>query len=267
MSHLQLETLFRAAETNQGNTPPLLFVHGAYAGAWCWEPHFLPFFSARGYDCHALSLRGHAGSEGHDGLFLSGVDDYVADLHQVVSQLPEPPVLVTHSMGGFVALRYLRERGACAGLALIAPVPPSGLAAATWHLLWNHPTLLAELNRVQYGNAASADVTNLKRLLFSADLDDAGLLDALRRFGKESERAIYEMSLPDFSAARLNVSCPLLVVSGQDDVIIPPWLAEQSARQLGVHATLVPGVAHVAMLDVRWQRVANTVLTWLRGLV
>lgn len=266
MSHLPLETLFYPAEPKQGNAPPLLFVHGAYAGAWCWESHFLPFFATRGYDCHALSLRGHAGSAGHEGLFLTGVDDYVADLHQVVSKLPDTPILVTHSMGGYVALRYLREGGKCAGLALIAPVPPAGLAAATWHLLWNHPVLLAELNRVQYGNPVTADLTNLKRLLFSADIDDAALVSALRQFGKESERAIYEMSLPDFSATRWALSCPTLVVSGQDDVIIPPWLAEQTARQLGVQATLVPGVAHVAMLDVRWQRVANMVLNWLRGL-
>ncbi len=34
---------------------PLLFVHGA----WCWAEHFLPYFSAKGYECHALSLWGH----------------------------------------------------------------------------------------------------------------------------------------------------------------------------------------------------------------
>ncbi|WP_230371066.1 hypothetical protein [Paludibacterium denitrificans] len=34
---------------------PLLFVHGAYCGAWCWQQHFLPWFAARGYDCWAVS--------------------------------------------------------------------------------------------------------------------------------------------------------------------------------------------------------------------
>ena len=31
-----------------GSGRPLLFVHGAFAGAWCWSKHFLPYFSAPG---------------------------------------------------------------------------------------------------------------------------------------------------------------------------------------------------------------------------
>src|ERR1700756_2747040 len=39
---------------------PLLFVHGGWHGAWCWDDHFLDFFAAAGYRAVALSLRGHA---------------------------------------------------------------------------------------------------------------------------------------------------------------------------------------------------------------
>ena len=39
--------------------PPLLFVHGAYHGAWCWDEHFLDFFAAKGYRSVAVTLRGH----------------------------------------------------------------------------------------------------------------------------------------------------------------------------------------------------------------
>jgi len=46
----------------------LLFVHGKWHGAWCWDEHFLPYFAAYGYDSTALSLRGHADSEGREGL-------------------------------------------------------------------------------------------------------------------------------------------------------------------------------------------------------
>jgi len=49
--------------------PPLLFVHGGYCDAWCWEPYFLPWFAARGYPSYALSLRGHGGSGGGSTLF------------------------------------------------------------------------------------------------------------------------------------------------------------------------------------------------------
>ena len=44
--------------------PPLLFVHGSFCGAWIWAEHFLPFFAEAGWECCAVSLRGHGGSEG-----------------------------------------------------------------------------------------------------------------------------------------------------------------------------------------------------------
>jgi pimeloyl-ACP methyl ester carboxylesterase len=39
--------------------PPLLFVHGGYTNARCWEHNFIPYFQQKGYDCHALDLSGH----------------------------------------------------------------------------------------------------------------------------------------------------------------------------------------------------------------
>lgn len=41
---------------------PLLFVHGAWHAAWCWDVHFLDHFADRGYRALAVSLRGHGGS-------------------------------------------------------------------------------------------------------------------------------------------------------------------------------------------------------------
>ena len=32
-----------------GPARTLLFVHGAWHGAWCWAEHFLDFFAAQGY--------------------------------------------------------------------------------------------------------------------------------------------------------------------------------------------------------------------------
>ena len=43
---------------------PLLFVHGAYVGAWCWAEHFLGWFGAQGFPAFAVSLRGHGKSSG-----------------------------------------------------------------------------------------------------------------------------------------------------------------------------------------------------------
>src|SRR5258708_4271807 len=75
-----------------GRRPPLLFVHGGYCDSWCWQPHFLPWFAARGSSSYALSLRGHGASGGQGSLFVAGLDDYAADVERVVAQLPAAPV-------------------------------------------------------------------------------------------------------------------------------------------------------------------------------
>ena len=60
---MRLEIIARAPAAEPRPTP-LLFVHGAWHGAWCWDEHFLGYCARRGYAAVALSLRGHGGSGG-----------------------------------------------------------------------------------------------------------------------------------------------------------------------------------------------------------
>ena len=99
----------------QEHPTPLLFVHGAWHGAWCWADHFLPYFAAHGYAAHALSLRGHGGSHGHARLRWTRLSEYVADVAQTIERLPSPPILIGHSMGAAVVQHYLAAQPAPAG--------------------------------------------------------------------------------------------------------------------------------------------------------
>ena len=89
------------------DAPPILFVHGAWHGAWCWDEHFLDYFSEKGFAAHALSLRGHGSSEGRERLRRVRLRDFLEDVAAVAELLPAPPILVGHSMGGFVIQKYL----------------------------------------------------------------------------------------------------------------------------------------------------------------
>src|SRR3954464_12957320 len=80
-------------------SPPLLFVHGAYCDAWCWDVHILPWFAEAGYAAHALSLRGHGQSPGREDIGSLHLADYLDDVLSVVGSLAERPILVGHSMG------------------------------------------------------------------------------------------------------------------------------------------------------------------------
>lgn len=143
---MQLEAITRAPSDDVRPTP-LLFVHGAWHGAWCWEEHFLDYFAERGYGVTALafSLRGHGKSEGGNRLRWARISDYVADVKQVAEQLPAPPVLIAHSMGGHVVQKYLEQHPARAGV-LLASVPPRGALAGTLRYARRHPLHLLKGN-------------------------------------------------------------------------------------------------------------------------
>lgn len=120
-----LEILAAPAAQSRPGMPPLLFIHGAYTAAWCWAEHFLPYFAQAGFNCQALSLSGHGASRRRDHLDSYSIDDYIKDVAEVTAQLPVPPVLIGHSMGGFVVQKYLEQYPAAAAV-LMCSVPPQG---------------------------------------------------------------------------------------------------------------------------------------------
>ena len=137
-----LEVLSLDPTGKQRFDTPLLFVHGAYVGAWCWEEHYLPYFASRGFHCLAVSLSGHGGTRRHLPLDGFSIGDYVDDLSAVIEALDRPPALIGHSMGGFVVQKYLEKANVPAAVLLCA-VPPHGLLHATLGMMMASPSFTA----------------------------------------------------------------------------------------------------------------------------
>ena len=143
---LEVRSCLPPRANGNARKPPLLFVHGGYCDAWCWAPHFLPWFAAKGYAAHALSLRGHGASGGRETMFVTGLDDFAADVEHVAAGLPSPPVLIGHSMGAAVIERLLATRPVRAA-ALLSPVPPTGLLPMAARLAAEQPEYLLQLSQ------------------------------------------------------------------------------------------------------------------------
>ncbi len=76
----------------------IVLVHGAFAGAWCWEP-VLPGLRAAGHHVEAIDLPG--GGEDHTPLAEITLDAYADRVCQALARDPaEPALLAGHSMGG-----------------------------------------------------------------------------------------------------------------------------------------------------------------------
>ena len=123
--------------------PPLLFVHGAWHGTWCWDDYFLPWFRERGWNCAVVHLRGHGDGLPAARLRWLSAARYLDDLCTAIQRQPRPPVLVAHSMGGYLALKVL-ERHRLPGAALLAPVPIMGSLPAFLRSGWTNFAELRE---------------------------------------------------------------------------------------------------------------------------
>jgi pimeloyl-ACP methyl ester carboxylesterase len=239
---------------------PLLFVHGAFAGAWMWADNFLPYFAAAGYRAYALSLRGHGGSFGHDGIDWLSITDYLDDVTRVIAEIGEEPTLIGHSMGGFVVQKYL-ERFAVPAAVLLCSVPPQGLAVSQMSLLVQKPGLVMELNRILGGHVPNAAV--VREALFAGEVPEAVLAYYLQHMQAESHRAIWDMSLfnlPSLYAVNLP---PLLVLGAELDVLVPACMAQGTAATLGVPCHIFPAMGHAVTHEAGWQQVAAYIREWL----
>jgi pimeloyl-ACP methyl ester carboxylesterase len=81
-----------------------VLVHGAFGGAWCWEP-VIPALEAAGHTVAAVDLPG--GGEDQtplEGITLASCADRVCDA------LTEPSILVGYSMGGIVITQAANDR-------------------------------------------------------------------------------------------------------------------------------------------------------------
>jgi len=248
-----------------GARAPLLFLHGAYVGAWCWAEHWLPWFAAQGHPAYALSLRGHGRSGGRERLNDFGLADYADDLLRALEQVGRAPILVGHSMGALVAQKALERGIDCPACVLVCPVPPFGVLPATFSLAIMRPALFAQIQAMAAGHHVSLDA--LQQAMFSGPLDADRLQRVYARMQPESSRALLDMSgwgLPQpWRAPRI----PTLVLGAQRDVLIPAALAESSARMLGAEYRLLEGLGHAVMLEPAWRAAASVVGDWLGATV
>jgi len=259
----QLEIIeARPPKSRKGGARPILFVHGAFAGAWCWAEHFLPYFARQGFRACALSLSGHGGSPGGERLDSLSIDDYVRDLGQAVSAIGGDPVLVGHSMGGFVVQKYL-ERASAPGAVLMASVPPQGLLSSSLALAFSNPRLFADVNSMMHHGRVSLDA--LQHVLFANPVEVEKLRACYRRMQPESQRAMWDMSFFNLPHLRRERCPPLLVLAAESDILVPASQAELVASYYGTEAEVFSNMGHLMMLEADWQKVADRIIEWLRA--
>ncbi|MFF8381279.1 alpha/beta hydrolase [Streptomyces sp. NPDC015661] len=252
---------------------PVVFIHGAWLHALCWES-WAERFAARGFLALAPGWPGEAAvapdvRESPDALGRIGLDlltDHYAD---IVRSFDTAPVIVGHSVGGLIAQHLIAADVGRAAVA-IAPAPindvplpasRSGLVPSPGQdLAGQLVSLSPEQFHHLFANTVGAEESDrlYERYVVPAPrrlLADLGCAGATR-----SPRAVADVG----NAGR----GPLLLISGQEDRLVPDAATRAVYKQYG-DTTAVTDLkqfadrAHSLVIDNGWRAVADYVLAWL----
>lgn len=260
----------------------ILCVPGICHGAWCFE-NLLEFFPKHGFDCFALSFRGHAGSQGQKNLNSYKLSDYSEDVNECIEYclntakiMKSAPFLLGHSMGGAVVQKYMGEHfDKLKGAILFAPAtaPKMCFCKTLITTFFNYHLFFASL--VAYGckkdwiikNSAffTGKDKNGKRVQRIKDTNCFQLLQ------KESLKVIF-ISLHSKYTHNRDINIPILVIGSYADLYFSKRSLKKTAKfyrcseeDTEKHLEILPELCHDMMLDPKWEESANAVLNFMEN--
>lgn len=259
---MQLEIITRQPAKAICHTP-VLFVHGAWHAAWCWDAYFLPYFAAQGFTAHAVSFRNHGRSASAGSLRWRRSAEYVRDIAQAVREIGQPPVLVAHSLGGYVVQKYL-ETARVPAVALLASAPPSGVLGATQRVARRHPLLFLKANIQARLWPIISSPALAREAFFSRTLPEAQVRHYAAQLQDEAYLAYLDSMFLNLPRRKRVARVPMLVLGAANDQIFTTREIRATARAYGATGRIFPAMAHDMMLEPGWQAVADHIIRWLR---
>lgn len=188
---------------------------------------------------------------------------YVADVAEVAKRFDRPPVLIGHSMGGYVAQKYMEEHEVAA-VVLIASVPVSGTIGASWRVARRHPIQFAKmlLTLRLWPVVATAELT--REFVLGEDMEDAEVEEIHALLQDESFFTYLDMmglALPKPEKTH----APVMVAAGTADALFTVREAQKTADAYGVVPLILDGFPHNMMLHHRWEELAVPIARFLEG--
>ncbi|NQX54049.1 alpha/beta hydrolase [Pedobacter panaciterrae] len=251
----------------------ILLVTGCFVSYIGWNT-WKTYFESKGYtviappwpnkEASPSVLRARHPDPAIAGLNLKKLVDHHAEL---ISKLPEKPIIIGHSFGGLIT-QLLVQRGLAAAAVAYHSVAPQGVLSFKWSFIRSvtpalglftsrNTTYLMSFKHWQYtftnGMLLNEQQETYNRLVVpeSKNVSWDGL-------GKHAR--------VDFKRPH----APLLFVSGTDDHIMPASLNYDNYKKYKDKGSVTdykefPGRNHLAMGQPTWQQDADYILDWLNN--
>ena len=238
----------RLAYDDQGSGVPLVFLHAFPLNRSMWAPQI----AALSGQCRtiALDLRGHGESDAP--LWNFSLDHYADDVCALLDHLAIPQaILVGLSMGGYVSFAFFRKYGHRLKALVLADTRAQADSP-------DGRTGRFNLAQTAYGKGTEAVAeTMLPKLLGPTSLEHKPeLVEYVRHTIQHiavSGILVDLMAMadrPDSVAHLQTITCPTLVIIGQEDQTTPLADAQLMAREIpDARLAIIPAAGHLSNLE------------------
>jgi len=257
-----LNILHQPAKGVRNNKPPIIFIHGSWHGAWCWQEHFLDYFSSHGFDVYAPDLRGHGDSAPVTAMRWNRISHYVEDVLCVVDDLDQKPVLIGHSMGGFISQHCMLHSEKPAAVALLATVPYYGAVPVASKLALRRPIDFARANLFLTLYPFVEDPLKAWHMFLEKDIPREEALNFGARLSDESYLAFLDMLFLDLPKLPENLP-PVLVIGGEKDTLFSVTSQQATARRYKADCHIINSAPHNLMASSQWKQTADLLISWI----
>jgi len=190
-------------------------------------------------------------------------DSMAAIARRILADAPPRFALAGLSMGGYIAFEILRQAAArVAKLALL----DTGAGAEVAERTAQRKPLIA---LAQQGRFAEITDDQFPLLVHRSRHGDAALKAQVRAMNQETGPEAYcrqqhaIMGRPDSRPGFAAISCPTLVLVGDEDQLTPPALAHEMAGGIpGAQLVVIPECGHLSTME-RPQEVTQALLDWM----
>ena len=245
--------------------PPVVLVHGAWHGAWCWQGNFLDYFAANGFETCAIDLRGHGKSPAQKTMRWNRISDYVDDVLTLVETCEQPPIVIGHSMGGFICQHLMARTNHLSGVGLLASAPHFGVWGATWRTARSNSLSFLKANMTMSLYPLVSDPNEAVTLFLDEDVEPSKGQAFASKLCDESYLSFLDMlflDLPKQSPAL----APICVIGGAKDKLFSPDSQQAIAKHYDAECHIISGASHNVMMSKHWEKAAEIYLSWATGL-
>jgi pimeloyl-ACP methyl ester carboxylesterase len=191
-------------------------------------------------------------------------DSMAAIARRILAAAPPRFALAGLSMGGYVAFEILRQ--AAARVTKLALLDTGAGAEAPERTAQRKPLIAL----AKQGRFAEITEDQFPLLVHRSRHGDASLKAAVRAMNEETGPEAYcrqqhaIMGRPDSRPGFAAISCPTLILVGDEDQLTPPALAREMADGIhGARLVVVPECGHLSTME-RPQAVTAALLDWMR---